>query len=108
LPFPFLAPYSSARRIQFDHPRPQSIIDPLIALAMAALAAVERKNVAEPIHGYSFGSSPWEALYALVGERGPRAEDIPSFDVGLAQRDGSPLPQPITDLNATLQKGVVR
>jgi hypothetical protein len=81
-------------------------IDPLIALAMAALAAVERKNVAGPIHGYAFGSSPWEALYELVGERGPR-EDIPSHDVGFACRDGSPLPRPVSDLNENLLRGKI-
>ena len=80
-------------------------IDPLIALAMAALAAVELKGVFPPMRTATFGSSPLEALSELFGTKQHDA-DLPDWDLGFSQRDGQPLPKPVSDLNAALQRGV--
>jgi phage terminase large subunit-like protein len=70
-------------------------IDVVVALAMACLAAA-RKLGFGPHRTVTFGSSPAEALFELFGKSGAaRDEDIPSFDIGFAQRDGSPLPKPV-------------
>jgi phage terminase large subunit-like protein len=77
-----------ARGWKIDKTKQSHKIDPLIALAMAALAAVERKNVAGPLRGFTFGSSPWEALYAMIGSNGLRVDGIPGWDLGFTTKDG--------------------
>lgn len=82
----------SSRGLRLGKSKASDRVDPIVAMAFAATAALQRKGFG-PARTATFGSSPAEALFELFGSA-QHAEDLPAHDVGFATVDGQPLPRP--------------
>ena len=65
-------------------------IGSLIALVMQPLAAVEKKGVFAALRTATFGSYPSDAFAELSKVVHPREPDIPTLELGFANRFGDP------------------
>jgi hypothetical protein len=70
----------SARGMRLAKTKSSHRIDPIVALAMGCVGALQRRGFSA-IRSATFGGSPWEAIDELFGNRRSTPDDLPLGDI---------------------------